>query len=100
MGRSQPGSAMFPRLRARGIRAATPLRPAASDRTRAARRVTESTLASRRPCAPCSRSGELSHDGAVSTSQSGIFALGTASHAYLEFDGREGENARELVAAV
>jgi putative iron-dependent peroxidase len=36
----------------------------------------------------------------MSTSQSGIFALGTASHAYLEFDARQGRNARELVAAV
>jgi putative iron-dependent peroxidase len=36
----------------------------------------------------------------VSTPQSGIFALGTASHAYLELDaGRQG-TARELVAAV
>ncbi|MFY9578222.1 MAG: Dyp-type peroxidase [Gaiellaceae bacterium] len=36
----------------------------------------------------------------MSTSQSGIFALGTASHAYLEFDARQGGTARELVAAV
>jgi putative iron-dependent peroxidase len=36
---------------------------------------------------------------AVSTPQSGIFALGTASHAYLELDAR-GEAARELVTAV
>jgi putative iron-dependent peroxidase len=36
----------------------------------------------------------------MSTSQSGIFALGTASHAYLEFDGRPGRSAEELVAAV
>jgi porphyrinogen peroxidase len=35
----------------------------------------------------------------MSTPQSGIFALGTASHAYLEFDAREGI-ARELVTAV
>jgi len=35
----------------------------------------------------------------VSTPQSGIFALGTASHAYLELDAR-GEAARELVTAV
>jgi porphyrinogen peroxidase len=33
----------------------------------------------------------------VRSPQSGIFALGTASHAYLEFDGRDGEG---LVAAV
>jgi porphyrinogen peroxidase len=37
---------------------------------------------------------------AVSTSQSGIFALGTASHAYLEFDARLGEAAPELVTTV
>jgi putative iron-dependent peroxidase len=36
----------------------------------------------------------------VSTSQGGIFALGTASHAYLEFDGRPGRTAGELVGAV
>ena len=34
------------------------------------------------------------------TSQSGIFALGTASHAYLEFAARQGGTARELVTAV
>jgi len=32
--------------------------------------------------------------------QSGIFALGTASHAYLEFDASPGADARALVAAV
>ena len=31
--------------------------------------------------------------------QSGIFALGTASHAYLEFDARPGETARDIVVA-
>jgi putative iron-dependent peroxidase len=36
----------------------------------------------------------------VSTPQSGIFALGTASHAYLEFEARPGAAARELVRAV
>jgi len=36
----------------------------------------------------------------VSTPQSGIFALGTASHAYLEFDAVSGRTASELVAAV
>jgi porphyrinogen peroxidase len=36
----------------------------------------------------------------VSTPQSGIFALGTASHAYLEFDRAVGRSGRELVAAV
>jgi porphyrinogen peroxidase len=36
---------------------------------------------------------------AVSTPQSGIFALGTASHAYLELDAR-GEASQELVTAV
>jgi putative iron-dependent peroxidase len=34
------------------------------------------------------------------TPQSGIFALGTSSHAYLELDGSAGRGARELVAAV
>jgi porphyrinogen peroxidase len=36
----------------------------------------------------------------MSTSQSGIFALGTASHAYLEFDARQPAVARELVRAI
>jgi putative iron-dependent peroxidase len=36
----------------------------------------------------------------MSISQSGIFALGTASHAYLEFDARQGGTARGLVEAV
>ncbi|HYT27136.1 MAG TPA: Dyp-type peroxidase [Actinomycetota bacterium] len=36
----------------------------------------------------------------MSTPQSGIFALGTASHAYLELDARERGAARELVSAV
>jgi putative iron-dependent peroxidase len=36
----------------------------------------------------------------MSTPQSGIFALGTASHAYLEFDRSERGAARELVSAV
>ena len=36
----------------------------------------------------------------MSTPQSGIFALGTASHAYLEFDTRPGAAAPELVRAV
>ena len=34
------------------------------------------------------------------TPQSGIFALGTSSHAYLELDGSAGRGAREMVAAV
>jgi putative iron-dependent peroxidase len=36
----------------------------------------------------------------MSTPQPGIFALGTASHAYLEFDIKSGVEARDLVAAV
>jgi porphyrinogen peroxidase len=36
----------------------------------------------------------------VRTPQSGIFALGTSSHAYLELDGSAGRGAREMVAAV
>jgi porphyrinogen peroxidase len=36
----------------------------------------------------------------MSTSQSGIFALGTASHAYLELDARSPAVTRELVSAV
>jgi putative iron-dependent peroxidase len=36
----------------------------------------------------------------MSTPQSGIFALGTASHAYLELDARERGPTRELVSAV
>ncbi len=36
----------------------------------------------------------------MSIPQPGIFALGTASHAYLEFDGRDEAAARALVAAV
>jgi putative iron-dependent peroxidase len=38
--------------------------------------------------------------GAMSTTQSGIFALGTASHAYLEFDARDRDVTRDLVSAV
>jgi putative iron-dependent peroxidase len=40
------------------------------------------------------------HDRAVSAPQSGIFALGTASHAYLELDAVRQGAAHELVAAV
>jgi putative iron-dependent peroxidase len=36
----------------------------------------------------------------VSTPQGGIFALGTASHAYLEFDVLAGRKGRDLVAAI
>ena len=36
----------------------------------------------------------------MSTPQSGIFALGTSSHAYLELDARSAESAVELVSAV
>jgi putative iron-dependent peroxidase len=36
----------------------------------------------------------------VRTPQSGIFALGTSSHAYLELDAADGRSAGELVAAV
>jgi putative iron-dependent peroxidase len=36
----------------------------------------------------------------MSTPQSGIFALGTASHAYLELDARQRDATRELVRAV
>ncbi len=46
----------LPELRARDIRRATPLRPAASDRARAARELTESTLASQR--SPVSHTGK------------------------------------------
>ena len=34
------------------------------------------------------------------TAQAGIFALGTSSHAYLEFDVLKGQNRRDLVAAI
>ena len=36
----------------------------------------------------------------MSTPQSGIFALGTASHAYLEFDLAPGKHPHELVTAL
>jgi putative iron-dependent peroxidase len=36
----------------------------------------------------------------MSTPQGGIFALGTAAHAYLEFDLTAGRNGRDLVAAI
>jgi len=36
----------------------------------------------------------------MATSQSGIFALGTASHAYLEFDAEQPSDARELVRVI
>jgi len=38
--------------------------------------------------------------GPVSIPQSGIFALGTASHAYLEFELRRGREGRDLVKAI
>ena len=38
--------------------------------------------------------------GLVSTPQSGIFALGTAAHAYLEFDASDGRKGRGLVPAI
>ena len=44
---------------------------------------------------PCMR-----HDCCMSTPQGGIFALGTASHAYLEFDVLAGHGGRELVGAI
>jgi putative iron-dependent peroxidase len=40
------------------------------------------------------------HHRAVSTPQSGIFALGTASHAYLEFDLRSDQAGADLVDAI
>ncbi|MHB8642652.1 MAG: Dyp-type peroxidase [Gaiellaceae bacterium] len=36
----------------------------------------------------------------MSPSQGGIFALGTSSHAYLEFDAKQGADATELVRAI
>jgi putative iron-dependent peroxidase len=36
----------------------------------------------------------------MSTPQGGIFALGTASHAYLEFDGTDPASGRDLVASI
>jgi putative iron-dependent peroxidase len=36
----------------------------------------------------------------MNTSQAGIFALGTASHAYLEFDVKDAQNGPALVAAI
>src|SRR5438105_493640 len=36
----------------------------------------------------------------MATPQSGIFALGTASHAYLEFDLRDGRRGGDLVSAI
>src|SRR5258708_5308880 len=46
------------------------------------------------------KAGRIRHHHAMSTPQSGIFALGTASHTYLEFDARPGGATRELVRAV
>jgi porphyrinogen peroxidase len=40
------------------------------------------------------------HHHRVSTPQGGIFALGTASHAYLEFDVRSEQDGRDLVDAI
>src|SRR5438067_6728867 len=36
----------------------------------------------------------------MSTAQSGIFALGSPSHAYLEFDLQQGKDARALIEAM
>src|SRR5271167_3465836 len=38
--------------------------------------------------------------GRMRTPQGGIFALGTASHAYLEFDVSDGRKGRDLVGAI
>src|SRR5438132_1121085 len=60
-------------------------------------------LTSRLSCAPTgtvASNAPHAHDRAMSTSQSGIFALGTASHAYLEFDARQEGAADELVRAI
>jgi porphyrinogen peroxidase len=43
---------------------------------------------------------ESFHDWRVSIPQAGIFALGTASHSYLEFDARDDATATALVGAV
>ncbi|MGB9257195.1 MAG: Dyp-type peroxidase [Candidatus Korobacteraceae bacterium] len=40
------------------------------------------------------------HSGSMTTPQGGIFALGTASHAYLEFDLLDGQKGSDLVAAI
>ncbi len=40
------------------------------------------------------------YDTGMKTAQSGIFALGTASHAYLEFDILDGQKEQALVAAI
>src|SRR4029077_14973759 len=40
------------------------------------------------------------HDWRMATAQGGIFALGTASHAYLEFDAVRRDVARQMIAAV
>lgn len=40
------------------------------------------------------------HDGRMRTPQGGIFALGTAAHAYLEFDVSDGRKRRHLVRAI
>src|SRR5207249_130743 len=40
------------------------------------------------------------HDARMNPPQGGTFALGTASHAYLEFDVSSGRQGRELVAAI
>jgi putative iron-dependent peroxidase len=40
------------------------------------------------------------HDWKMGPPQGGIFALGTASHAYLEFDVSNGRKGRDLVAAI
>jgi porphyrinogen peroxidase len=44
--------------------------------------------------------GRGSYPALVATPQTGIFALGTMSHAYLELDGRPGVDPRDLIAAV
>jgi putative iron-dependent peroxidase len=47
-----------------------------------------------------SASSLIRHHRAMSTPQSGIFALGTASHAYLELDARDERATGDLVGAV
>src|SRR5262245_36873743 len=48
----------------------------------------------------CCQSSAFEEGDFMRTPQGGIFALGTASHAYLEFDASPGRQGRELVAEI
>src|SRR6266550_4617244 len=68
--------------------------------TPASRQVRVPVCGSDRDLAQVAMARVPRHDWSMSLPQGGIFALGTASHAYLEFDISGGRKSRDLVAAI